>query len=87
MVVSVTPGPFFQNFDTELWVLLDHDLGLDLELDHEQDLELDNILHRAWDNMNISVLLCRHLKILDQNVESWKQETGHWSFIFYKQDN
>ena len=43
---SVTPGPFFWEFDTEFWVQsldLDLDLGLDLNLDTGPDLELDNI--------------------------------------------
>ena len=43
---SVTPGPFFWEFDTEFWVQsldLDLDLGLDLNLDTGPDLELDNM--------------------------------------------
>ena len=40
---SVSPGPFFWEFDTEFWVQsLDLDLGLDLDLDTGPDLELDN---------------------------------------------
>ena len=47
---SVTPGPFFWEFDAEFWVQsldLDLDLGLDLNLDTGLDLELDNYREEA----------------------------------------